>query len=235
MALSRFLKAAPPVLSLLVVLAFVILNALGIWQWQRLHWKQQLMAQLEQTQSVPPVELTALLAEREPAWRAVILPPCPVSPQSLLHMHSAVEGKAGHRILMACPTGDQAILVDLGFVAEGNRLDISNSLPSDIRLTGRMRPFEAQGAAPGNSPEQNDWYWRDSVAMGTAMGTSLRTDYFVVADLAQSDIRADGLVQGALTAPLSNRHLEYALTWFALALTLVAVYGALVLQRMRKA
>ena len=38
-----------------------------------------------------------------------------------------------------------------------------------------------------------------------------------------------------MVAPLTNRHLEYALTWFGLAWTLLAVFAGVVVSRARKA
>jgi surfeit locus 1 family protein len=37
----------------------------------------------------------------------------------------------------------------------------------------------------------------------------------------------------ALPAQISNRHLEYAVTWFGLALTLAGVYAAMLFKRLR--
>ena len=43
-----------------------------------------------------------------------------------------------------------------------------------------------------------------------------------------------GLPRGGVTRlDLPNRHLEYALTWFGLALTLIGVYGVFAASRLR--
>ncbi|MBW8882233.1 MAG: SURF1 family protein, partial [Asticcacaulis sp.] len=57
---------------------------------------------------------------------------------------------------------------------------------------------------------------------------------FVVLDLKASHLSVPGLEQGELIAPLTNRHLEYALTWFGLATALLGVYIGVVVQRMRQ-
>ena len=45
-----------------------------------------------------------------------------------------------------------------------------------------------------------------------------------------------GLPRGGVTRlDLPNRHLEYALTWYGLALTLIGVYGAFAASRLRLA
>ena len=45
--------------------------------------------------------------------------------------------------------------------------------------------------------------------------------------------RIDSLIGGTTRIDLPNRHLEYALTWYGLALTLIGVYAAFVVSRLR--
>ncbi|HWW27153.1 MAG TPA: SURF1 family cytochrome oxidase biogenesis protein, partial [Caulobacter sp.] len=42
-----------------------------------------------------------------------------------------------------------------------------------------------------------------------------------------------GVTPAPLPAEISNRHLEYALTWFGLAVTLLFIYAAMLWRRMR--
>ncbi len=70
--------------------------------------------------------------------------------------------------------------------------------------------------------------------MSAPLQAPLRSDYFLVLELSESHLALSGLQQGQLTATLTNRHLEYALTWFGLALTLIGVYIGFVRQRMPK-
>jgi surfeit locus 1 family protein len=144
-------------------------------------------------------------------------------------MHSEIEGTPGYRVLIACPTGQGAdMLVDLGFVKD--------KLPAlsviDFTPVGRLRPADKPSVfAPVNNPAAQDWYTRSTVDMGKALGKDLRSDYFLVVDLKASHLDGAGLQQGPLTAPLTNRHLEYALTWFSLAWIMAGIVFVMVRQR----
>ncbi|ESQ89111.1 hypothetical protein ABAC460_13660 [Asticcacaulis sp. AC460] len=231
MSLSRFVQAMPKGLTIAVAVAFVILNCLGAWQVQRLMWKKGLLAELASTQAQAPQPLDKVLASKKPAWRSVALTRCDVSPEMIIHMNSLSNGKPGYRLLVACPAGDRSILVELGFAE--TRLQPSLTIEHPV---GRLRAYDKAGlVTPMNDPIRNDWYWRSPLEMGPFLrAPDLREDYFVMLDQAPSGVSVEDLEQGHLTAELSNRHLEYALTWFALALTLLGMYIAFVIQRMRK-
>jgi surfeit locus 1 family protein len=229
MRLSRFVKAMPKGLTITVAVVFVILNCLGAWQVQRLMWKKGLIAELARTEAQAPQPLDKVLASKKPAWRAVALSRCDVSPDMIIHMYGLSDGKPGYRLLVACPAGDRSILVELGFAETKLRPSLTMEHP-----VGRLRAFDKPGlVTPMNDPIRNEWYWRSALEMGPFLrAPNLREDYFVVLDMAPSGVADKALQQSHLTAELSNRHLEYALTWFALALTLLAMYVAFVIKRM---
>ena len=220
-------------MTIAVAIAFVLLNGLGIWQLQRLHWKETLIADMARTEAAAPVAADQLLAQARPAWRSAALPECTLYPQQLIYMHSEVDGTPGSRVLAPCPLqpGAPQMLVDLGFATAPLAFD----KPIVIMPTGRLRPFEKPNAfVPLNRPADKDWYWRSATDAARFFKTPLRDDYFLVLDLKASQIDIAGLQQGPLSAPLPNRHLEYALTWFGLAWALIGIFTAVVLQRLRE-
>lgn len=230
---SQVLRALPRGMTIAVAIAFVVLGGLGTWQIMRLKWKEGLVAEMARTEALAPVAADQLLAEAKPAWRSAILPQCAFDSRHLIYMHSELSGQPGYRVLSACPVaaGEPHILVDLGF-SEGklDSLDFFGFAP-----VGRLRPIDKPSAfAVVNRPADNDWYTREPAEMGKALGVPLRTDYFLVVDIDKSRFSVPGLQQGRLTAPLANRHFEYALTWYGLALALLGMFAAVVLQRTRK-
>ncbi|ESQ83810.1 hypothetical protein AEAC466_11625 [Asticcacaulis sp. AC466] len=231
MTLRDCLKAVPPGLAVATAIAFLILNGLGIWQLERLKWKEGLIADMARTEAAAPVAVDALLAQTKPDWHSAALAPCSVKPDTPIYMHTEVGGVPGYRVLTACPTAGKAILVDLGFA----QTKLALAVPITLTPVGRLRPFEkAGGFTPVNRVAENDWYWRSPAEMGPVLKADLRTDYFIVLDLKASHTDIPGLQQGPLTAPLPNRHLEYALTWFGLGWALLGVFGSVVYQRARK-
>ncbi|WP_443747830.1 SURF1 family protein [Asticcacaulis solisilvae] len=229
MRMGDYFKAAPGLL-ISALIAFILLNGLGIWQLCRLQWKEQLIADMARTEAMPPLPAAALLAEAKPQWRSAVLPTCQADLGRALYMHSEVDGVPGYRALVACPTGAGSdMLVDLGFTKEKKPAQsVFGFVP-----VGRLRPADKPSVfAPVNNPAANDWYTRSTLEMGKALGYALRPDYFLVLDLKASHLDDAGLQQGPLTAPLTNRHLEYALTWFSMAWIMAGIVFVMVRQRM---
>ena len=225
---ATFLRAAPRGMLITVIIAFALLNGLGVWQLYRLQWKEGLIADMARTESQPPLPVDVLLAQGKPDWRSAALPQCRILPDHLINMHSEVAGEPGYRVLTACPLPQGNMLVDLGFATD--RLVLK--APVDVQPIGRLRPADKPSAfAPVNRPADNDWYTRSTVEAGAKFGMALRSDYFLVTDIAQSHLDIPGLQQGPLTAPLPNRHFEYALTWFGLAWCMIGIFIAFVFQQ----
>ncbi|HZX25781.1 MAG TPA: SURF1 family cytochrome oxidase biogenesis protein, partial [Telluria sp.] len=86
------------------------------------------------------------------------------------------------------------------------------------KVTGLLRLTEPSGAfLRKNDPAANRWYSRDVQAIATARGLTQVAAYFVDADA--SPRAAPGEPIGGLTViHFPNNHLQYALTWYAMAL-----------------
>lgn len=226
---AALIKAVPRGMLIAVAIAFVLLNGLGIWQLQRMAWKEGMIAGMARTEAMPPVAADQLLAQATPAWRSVNLS-CTLQSDHMIYMHSEVAGQPGYRVLTACPLQGQALLVDLGFAA-----DKTPFAGATLDLVGRLRPFEKPGmVTPVNRMADNDWYWRSATDMGPALHARLRGDYFLVVDLAASHFAVPGLQQGPLNAQVSvppERHMEYALTWFGLGWLMLGMFIAFAYQR----
>ena len=88
---------------------------------------------------------------------------------------------------------------------------------------------------PVNDVTHNLWYWPDIAAMSHSAlpgGEQNTLPFFIDADARPPS--SPYLPQGGVTrVDLPNRHLEYALTWYGLAVTLIGVYFAFFVSRMR--
>ena len=224
-----FLKAAPRGMLISAVIAFIFLNGLGVWQLYRLHWKEGLIADLARTENMPAVPIATVLGQPRPSWRSVTLPPCSIDPTHLINMHSEMDGTPGYRVLSLCPLpGGRTLLIDLGFSVNRQTL----AAPVNIDPIGRLRPADTISAfTPVNTPAAGEWYSRSTPQIATLWHTPLRQDYFLVLDVAASRLNLAGLQQGPVTAPLPNRHFEYALTWFSLAWIMLGMVIAFVRQK----
>jgi surfeit locus 1 family protein len=99
-----------------------------------------------------------------------------------------------------------------------------------IRLTAPPGPF-----TPHNEQARNLWYWPDLALMtGSAFPAPAPETLPFRLEVDASPWPPGGWPRGGVTRlDLPNRHLQYALTWFALALALIAVYFAFARHRLR--
>ena len=81
-----------------------------------------------------------------------------------------------------------------------------------------------------DAPAKNQWFTRDPTAIATALGIARAAPFTIDAD---ADPRAILPRGGATVTRPPNSHLSYALTWFALALTLAGVFAAYAWKRLR--
>jgi surfeit locus 1 family protein len=231
----------PVVLTLIVLVMLAILVSLGVWQLQRLKWKENLLHQIAALESAPAQPLSSVLA-REKAGADVsftrVSTPCPdVETRPVLRLFTVAEGGvAGYRLITACPLapgeGYGSILVDRGFVAQ-----LGDELPRDLPgqpiaapVVGVLRGGgERSFVTPKNRPGQNQWYWRDVAAMAQALHAPDPAPLYL---MLESPAPASGQPRPSPLPPnIPNNHLGYAITWFGLAGALVGVYLAMLFRK----
>ncbi len=227
-------KSFPWLLIALVVPALAVLVGLGVWQSQRLVWKNGLIDRAEAALALPPRPLDEVLAEPDPEFRKalVLCRGLPTAP--FVELRSIQEGEPGFRLISACvPEGSgQTFLVDRGFVPERvpERPRVSPStLPLSLTVELRRTPTQG-GMTP--APDGRVFYGRDNAAMAEALGAGAPSEFTLYA-LVTPNPEIEALVASAPPAAFSNNHLGYALTWFGLALGLVGVSAAFLFRRLR--
>lgn len=226
------------------MVALAILLGLGTWQVQRLGWKEDLIATIEQRVSADPrplAEIEQLLASEGDVnyW--------PVTVEGTFrhagerHFFATHEGKSGYYVYTPLELQDGRLLfINRGFVP----FDLKDAskrqagqVEGVVRLSGLARN-ELDGKpsmmVPDNDPAKNVFYWKDLQTMAATSGGGQPENYlrfFVDADDAPNP---GGLPVGGVTMiSLPNSHLEYAITWYSLAAVLVGVV-AVWLVRQRK-
>ena len=85
-----------------------------------------------------------------------------------------------------------------------------------------LKPGKTSPWVPDNEPARGVWYYPDPKAMAAAARLAGVRGAVLAADTSPNP---GGLPAGqAPGVRISNRHLEYALTWYGLALVLAAIY-----------
>lgn len=219
-------------LTLACVPVLVLLLSLGVWQVQRLQWKQGLIAQAEAAASRPPVPV---MQAYTPAgeFRKVILD-CPgLATAPFVELQTIEDGQAGVRLVSVCPLPSEPFvtLVDRGFVPDtvSARPPVQQS-SEPVRIVGQLRmPVPPSDFAP--PPEGRHFYARDHQAMARALGVRDWLASPMIYATTSSNPDWPALRPSAPPAAFSNNHLGYAMTWFGLAIVLVGFYIALLRRR----
>jgi len=245
-AVFRRLRQAGLVWPTLLALAgLAVLIGLGTWQMSRKAWKEGLLAQIAERARASPVPLAEALRR----WRET---------GDVEYLHVRIAGRFRHEAErhvfaiderlgpgfhvytpLETPEG-QLVLVNRGFVPDrlaDPALRPQGQVAGDAVLTGLARRPQARPRfTPESDTTRNVFYWPDFAGMQAslrAVGQGRQVvPFFVEADAQPAN--PGGLPKGGVTRlMLPNRHLEYALTWYGLALTLVGVFAAFARTRLR--
>lgn len=198
---------------ILGVVGVAILVALGVWQLQRLDWKEGVLARIEAQMGAAPGALPAQGQTSEAGkYQPVAVTGRTVGPE--LHMLTGMTGVGpGYQVITAFETGDgRRILLDRGFLPEVGK-DAPRP-PVALTIAGNLHwPEEASSTTPEPDMGRNIWFARDVPAMAAHLGAE---PVLVVARGVTGD--AQGIIPVPVsTAGIPNDHLGYAITWFSLA------------------
>jgi surfeit locus 1 family protein len=221
-----------PVMTIATLVALIILVALGNWQMRRLAWKEDLIAQVTTRADLPPVALEDALASGE----AADLSYTPVAVRGRFDHAREVQvfgqnldGYAGYFVYTPLERdGRPTVIVNRGFVPaslQDPESRIEGQVSGDVRVTGLIRTSRtAHAFQPRNDAAAGTWFVPNLDEMATAMGAARVVPVFIDADATPNP---GGWPQGGQTRiAFRNSHLGYALTWYGLAVTLLAVYIA---------
>ena len=234
--------------SVLAIAGLAVLIGLGNWQMSRKTWKEGLIAQIGQRAHAPPVSLSQALRQ----WR---------DSGDVEYLHVRLNGRFLHArerhvfaidersgpgfniyTPLVTPEG-QLVLINRGFVPTA-RMDpatrAAGQVDGEVTLTGLVRRPTPRGAfTPASDPAHNLFYWPDYPTMLASVPEAGRGDLSAVPFFLETDAEPanpGGFPRGGITRlSLPNRHLEYALTWYGLALTLIGVFAVFARARLNSA
>ena len=245
-SLTRWRQAGLVWPGVLALAGVAVLIGLGSWQMSRKAWKEGLIAQIGARVHAAPMPLSEALRQ----WRDK-------GDVEFLHVrvsgrfrHArerhvfAVDERLGPGFYIYTPLETdkrQLVLVNRGFVPTPLKEPTTRpagQIEGEVTLTGlARRPMSRSPFTPASEPQRNMFYWPDYPGMlasareaGSVELTPL--PFFIDADAEPAN--PGGFPRGGVTRlNLPNRHLEYALTWYGLALTLIGVFAAFARARLR--
>ncbi|WP_158747601.1 SURF1 family protein [Acidisphaera sp. L21] len=213
---SRARTLLVPAMATLVMLA--VLLSLGVWQLQRLQWKLGILAEIDRAEASAPVPLPAH--------------PLPFTKVSVTgHLRGDVHALYGADVrdvpggtAMGAQLieplerpGQDPILIDRGWVPDGQL----GAPAGDATITGYVRAPDAPGAfSLTDDPVARRYYTLDPAKIGAGLGLLRVAPFTLIA------MGTGGMPEPATALPRPpNDHLNYALTWFGLAASLLVVFG----------
>ena len=213
------------------VIALALLIALGSWQLYRMQWKAGLIAEFEARAHATPIDVTEIDVDDPIRYQRVKVE------GTWLHQHEVqligrtFEGTAGYHVITPMILKDgRMILINRGWVSQSYRLPESRpfTLASDqVAFEGIIRlPAQKGYFVPENNLEQNDWFTLSisDIARYRSLENTLISSFTV--DALRNVDTQEIPIGAAVDIELPNNHLQYAITWYGLALGLIGVYIA---------
>jgi len=235
-----------PAVATLIALAFLV--GLGTWQLQRKAWKEDLIARIEARSHGAAGEILPEVSWGE--WRAgedefrrVRLS------GTFLHHHEALVHGLAPGIRDGAPIQGFYVMTPLRLATGGLVMVNRGFIPTELRdpasrpqsrpegeaaVTGLVRAPEMRGwFTPDDAPKDKRFFAKDPHAIAAAAGLAGVAPFYVDAEATQDP---GGWPKGGQTRlSVQNNHLQYAITWFALAAALAGVFGAFAWRALRVA
>ena len=234
-----------PGLTLFTVISLAILITLGTWQYQRLQWKTDLLAQVEMAVTAPPLKSlrdaqTALSNDGPVDFRRIEFTAEIIEGQIPFLVYSPFKRELSWRTFYAAQNESVRAFVATGRVLDSARGDLEPSAqtaPQSYAGYVRVLRAEERGAAR-STPSANRWFSfnpmpeTDDWATGqNGMFAAQPIDSRFYIDVVPGEKSAENL---PIKRPeIRNNHFDYMLTWYGLALALFVIYLILHAQRGR--
>jgi len=224
--------------TLVMIVAFV---GLGAWQLQRRAEKHALIAALTERLGAARVPLPpssqwrALAATGDEFRRVAFTATYQRLPDAMVYsagsaVREDVSGPGTWALLAARLPSGETIVINAGFVENTmqdrgveDRAVAQLVTGEPVAMTGYLRfPEQAGLLTPADNPAKRLWFVRDHRAMAHALGWGEVAPFYI--DL-ETPVPASGIPKpGPLTVHLRDDHMQYAITWFALAFAVAIAF-----------
>lgn len=210
---------------ILGVVGVAILMSLGIWQMQRLAWKQAVLDVIEIRISAPAEPIAEIVDVKRDKYQPVQAVGL-IGAREIHVLASRKQKGAGYRVIAPFTIGERVVLLDRGFIPieakDEPRPEKNTSVSGNLHW-----PDEIDGYTPPPDMKVDVWFARDIDAMAAALQTE------PVLIVARSDTGDDIEPHPVSVTGIPNDHLHYAITWFSLAAVWFGMTGFL-LWRMKR-
>ena len=233
-------------LGVVIVSAIIVLVGLGIWQLERLSAKSVLLERISERLDASPVALPSETAwmklnADESDYLKVTLSGTFLHEQEsylfgVIDKNERGDNEPGFFVMTPLALDDGAIIiVNRGFIPQAlkdpaRRMD--GQIKGRVTLTGLLRlPERKTIFTPDADPSKRVLYARDPALIAGWLTMQRVAPFIVDAD---ATANPGGWPLGGQTiVSVPNNHLQYAITWFALALVMSAMLALYVIPRLK--
>jgi len=233
--------------TIFAVVGIAFLIGLGVWQLDRKTWKANLILTVttrttRAPEDLPPRASWPRLVQEGNEYHRVAFPAEFLEGQEALVYTAGspfrpdVKGPGYWVFAPAQLAGGSIVVVNRGFVpvdAKDPATRTDGNVRGIVEVVGFMRWPETRGLfTPADDPKTNVWYLRDPKAMAAEKKWATAAPFYIDQE---SPVPPGGWPKpGKLSVELPDNHLQYAITWFGLALALAGVYVVWVAGRFRR-
>lgn len=231
--------------TMFALAGIAILIGLGVWQLDRKVWKENLIATLNARLSSAPGDLPpragwARLRESDEEFRLVTFPAEFLDGEEALvytagsPLRPDVKGPGYWIFAPARLAGGSVVVINRGFVPADHKdpsTRAEGTMHGIVDVVGVVRwPEKRNSFTPDDDPKNNVWYLRDSSSIATSKNWAAAAPFYIDQ---VAPVPAGGWPKpGKLVVNLPDNHLQYAITWFGLALALAGVYSVWLARRL---
>lgn len=211
--------------TVFTLIGIAILITLGTWQIQRLQWKNTIIAQLDSAyNNTRDAKLDLVQAEQQDfsfghitgmfmPERAILLGP------------KTKDGTVGKDLIVPVRIDKKRdLLVNFGWTEarELGALPIHHAQGKPITISGLTRKPDWNSFTSNNSPEHDLWFKADINQIADAKDLKSPYPFLLYAETAS--YKFDSAFPNNERWYPRNKHMQYALFWYTMALALAAVY-----------
>jgi surfeit locus 1 family protein len=214
--------------TVFTVPAILFMVGLSIWQLQRLQWKEALIASRVERTTAVAIDLPSAGTDLTPLeFRRVSIKGTYDHAHEFFLAARSQNGNVGFWIGTPFKTDrGELVLVNRGWVPEQKKLPTARAegqVAGTVTLDAIIRLPQVKGYfQPENEPARNIWFYIDPKQMAAADALPMRPDLYLDADPTPNP--GGFPIGGQTRIELPNDHLQYAITWALLALSLAGVY-----------
>ena len=190
----------------------LVLLSLGVWQTKRLAWKESLLENINYNLSSEPAFLPNSVKKSEHNYKMVKVKGA-LEPRSIFILTPVKGSGAGFRVISPFKLVDGGkILIDRGVIKEKDKSLLKTSGQQSLVKGYLSWPNETDYFTPEPNFTRNIWFSRDLEKMANFLETQP-----ILVVLTENRLDPSIRMQDP-TNDIPNNHLQYAITWFMMAI-----------------